>query len=72
MHTFLKSFFFLSLFFGPVLLHAQEPGGDFFREIGKIYVVVAVILALFFGIVAYLFYLDRKLTRLEKQLQEHD
>ena len=39
---------------------------DTFRSNGKIYVVVAVILTIFAGIVLYLVRLDRKLTHLEK------
>jgi CcmD family protein len=38
------------------------------RSSGKIYVVVAVIVAIFIGIVAFLMYLDRKLTKLENQI----
>ncbi|HHS95497.1 MAG TPA: CcmD family protein [Phaeodactylibacter sp.] len=51
------------------ILNAQVPGGDFMRNIGKIYVVVAVILAIFFGIILFLIYLDRKISRLEKQIK---
>lgn len=53
-------------------LLAQSDGGDFMRSIGKIYVVVAVIIAVFIGIVFFLIYLDRKLTKLEDQINEHD
>ena len=49
-------------------LFAQSENPDFFRAIGKIYVVVAVIIAIFLGIVVFLIYLDRKLTKLEKQI----
>lgn len=57
------------------LLHtaaqAQGTGGnDFLRSTGKIYVVVAVIVAVFLGIVAFLIYLDRRLTKLEDQIKE--
>jgi CcmD family protein len=48
---------------------AQAGNGDFMRETGKIYVVVAVILVIFLGIVLYLFRLDRKLTILEHQFK---
>lgn len=47
-------------------------GGDFLRSIGKIYVVVAVIVAVFIGIVVFLIYLDRRLTKLEDQIKEQD
>jgi CcmD family protein len=45
---------------------------DFFSEIGKIYVVVAVISALFLGIAFFLFYLDKKITKLENQIKNHE
>lgn len=45
---------------------------DFMRSMGKMYVVVAVIVAVFIGIVLFLIYLDRKLTKLENQIKDHD
>ncbi len=42
---------------------------DFFRSQGKIYVVVAVIIVLFIGIVAYLISLDRKLSKIENRIK---
>ena len=54
------------------LLHAQSDDPDFMRSVGKIYVVVAVIVAVFIGIVLFLVYLDRKLTKLENQIKDHD
>ena len=41
---------------------------DTMRDNGKIYVVVAVIVAIFIGIILYLIRLDRKMTRLEKDI----
>lgn len=51
---------------------AQQPSStvemaDTFRSNGKIYVVVAVILTIFAGIVLYLVRLDRKVSRLEQE-----
>ena len=43
---------------------------DFMRETGKINVVVGVILLIFIGIVLYLVRLERKLTKLEHQLND--
>jgi len=40
---------------------------DLMRSNGKIYVVVAVILIIFAGIIIYLIRLDRKVSRLEKE-----
>jgi hypothetical protein len=59
-------FFFLIL---QLCLLAQGPDvqmADTMRSNGKIYVVVAVIITIFAGIILYLIRLDRKLTKLEK------
>jgi len=45
---------------------------DFMRSQGKLFVVVAVIAAIFLGITAFLVYLDRRLTKLENQIKEED
>ena len=39
---------------------------DTMKENGKIYVVIAVILTILAGLVLYLFRLDRKISKLEK------
>lgn len=61
------SIFLLSLSF----LFAQQDG-DFMRSMGKMYVVVAVIAAIFTGIVIFLIYLDRKIKKLEDQINHHE
>jgi hypothetical protein len=43
---------------------------DTMRSEGKIYVVVAIILLILAGILAYLLTLDRKISGLEKKLME--
>ena len=43
---------------------------DAMRANGKIYVVVAVLAAVFVGIVVYLVMLDRKIGRIEKGMDE--
>ena len=62
----------ISLLFSITSLMAQDQEPDFLRSIGKIYVVVLVIVAIFIGIVLFLIYLDRRLTKLENQINEHD
>ena len=42
-------------------LSAQGGDQDFMRSTGKIYVVVAVIVAIFIGLVFFMVYLDKKL-----------
>lgn len=64
----------LALTFGMTsALFAQTTGTaaseDFMNSNGKIYVVVAVIVVIVIALFAYLFYLDRKIARMEK---EHD
>ncbi len=55
-------------------LWAQPGGGiemaDKLREDGKIWVVVGVIVLIFIGIITYLIRLDRKISRLEKQVRK--
>ena len=61
----------LSFLFFNVSIWAQKPDvemADTMRDNGKIYVVVAVIVAIFIGIILYLIRLDRKMTRLEKDI----
>lgn len=60
----LVSFIFFHLF-----LYAQPKVemADTFRSNGKIFVVVAVIVTIFAGIILYLIRLDLKLTKLEKK-----
>lgn len=51
------------------ILFAQDGNStsELMRSNGKIYVVVAVLTAIFIGIIIYLVRLDRKLTKLEKE-----
>ena len=61
----------LSLLLFNISIWAQKPDvemADTMRDNGKIYVVVAVIVAIFIGIILYLIRLDRKMTRLEKDI----
>lgn len=44
---------------------------DGMRSEGKIYVVVTIILVVLSGLIAYLFLMDRKLTRIEKMLGQN-
>lgn len=52
----------------PALAQAQSEieMADAMRADGKIYVVVAVLLIIFFGLIVYLINLDRKVSKLEK------
>lgn len=50
---------------------AQGDHQDFMRNIGKIYVVVAVIVSAFIGIVVFLIFIEKKLSKLENQINDH-
>ncbi|RSK47274.1 CcmD family protein [Hymenobacter rigui] len=65
----------LLAFLLPVLHAAAQPANqpemaDTLRQSGKIYVVVAVITVVLAGLLFFLISLDRRLTRLEKEIQE--
>jgi len=54
------------------LLSAESGTIDFLRSTGKIYSVVAVIAVIFIGIALYLFRLDNKITKLEKEIHNEE
>ena len=60
-----------SLFCASSYAQKAEPEmADVMRSEGKIYVVVAILLLVLAGVAAYLFLLDRKITRLEHSSRE--
>jgi len=67
--------FTLALVFTSLMAQAQQqntetgPVNEMFRSNGKIYVVVAVLVIIFIGIILYLIRLDRKISKLEHQQQ---
>lgn len=66
---------YLSLFVLAVLVnipvYAQDKSGfdEAMRGNGKIYVVVAICLTILIGLFLYVFVIDRKLSRMEKDLK---
>jgi hypothetical protein len=53
----------------PAMLKAQPVEmADTMRSEGKIYVVVAILLLILAGLIAYLVTLDRKISKIEKKL----
>jgi CcmD family protein len=72
-----KTKYFLSflLILFSAILSAQPAGervemADLFYKEGKIYLVIAIVAIVFLGMAIYLFWLDRKLSRLEKKMNE--
>jgi CcmD family protein len=59
----------LLLIINPALFAQDAQMADTMRSEGKIYVVVAIILVIFLGLIAYLAYTDRKISKLEKRLK---
>ena len=62
---------FLIMVISVSLLHAQDEVemADTMRSNGKIYVVVAILVTILFGLIVYLVMLDRKISKVEKQLE---
>ncbi|MBX2895017.1 MAG: CcmD family protein [Cyclobacteriaceae bacterium] len=64
-----KFFKLLCLLILPASAWAQPiEMADTMRSEGKIYVVVAILLLIFVGLITYLILLDRKITKIEKKL----
>lgn len=63
----LSALFFCSILFAQDVVKQPETMADTMRSNGKIYVVVAVILTILFGLIAYLIRLDRTISRIEKE-----
>jgi hypothetical protein len=63
-----KIFALITAFCLVTLAKAQEPVemADTMRSNGKIYVVVTICMIILAGLFAYLFALDRKISRIEK------
>lgn len=59
---------FVSVWCLSVQAQQQVEMADAMRSEGKIYVVVAIMLVIFAGLIAYLFRLDRKIQSIERQL----
>ncbi|WP_165456375.1 CcmD family protein [Pedobacter kyonggii] len=67
-----KIFFFLILMMATMQLFAQDNGvemADSLRSNGKIYVVVICIVIILVGLLAYLFSIDKRLKKIEKENQ---
>lgn len=66
----IASIILASLLFTVNAAHGQDAEmADGMRSSGKIYVVIGIILIVLIGLITYLFMTDKKLTRIEKQLQ---
>ena len=59
------------LLLGCLAAFAQQPApvemADELRASGKIYVVIAIIVVIFIGLAFYLFSIDRRLKKIEKE-----
>ncbi|WP_199562722.1 CcmD family protein [Pedobacter chinensis] len=68
-----KIFFSLILMLATMQLFAQDNGvemADALRSNGKIYLVVVCIVIILIGLLAYLFSIDKRLKKIEKE-NEH-
>jgi CcmD family protein len=66
-----KIFIFLCVVLFNITAFAQQPSNvemaDSLRGSGKIYVVIGVICIIFIGLAIYLFSIDRRLKKIEKE-----
>jgi len=62
-----SSLLLLCLAFSAIAQNTAEPTVDLMRSNGKIYVVMAVVLVIMIGFFTYLYTVDKKITKLEKQ-----
>ncbi len=66
-----RSIILILLLLNFVTVFAQDPQSvemaDTMRSSGKIYVVIATIVIIFIGLAIYLFAIDRRLKKIEKE-----
>jgi hypothetical protein len=70
----LKKIYILLFLFTAIVANAQQPQvemADTFRQEGKIYVVITVLSIVFACIIGVLLFIERKLSRLEKEIKEN-
>jgi CcmD family protein len=56
------------IFSAGLIVLSPNPVNDFMRSIGKIWVVVASLLIIFVGIVVFLYFVERRISKLENEL----
>ena len=56
------------LMLNPLLFAQDAEMADVMRSEGKIYVVVAIILVIFLGLIGFLIFTERKVSNLEKRI----
>ena len=67
MKKFICGLFALLLLSAPTLAQSQVALADGLRAEGKIYVVVLVMLVIFLAVAVFLFTIDRRIKKLEKE-----
>ena len=50
----------------------DEQAGNFLRESGKLYVVITVLVTIFAGIIIFLIFQERKISKLERKIKDND
>lgn len=70
-------FFLFTVLFFVLVARAQDGTaksaiGETMRSNGRIYVVIAVILTILAGLILYIARLDKKMSRMEKELQSQE
>ena len=70
----MKKIFALAAIMLGLNAFAQDPNNvemaDVMRSNGKIYVVIAILVVIFVGMIIYLVNIDRKVSKLEKEIKK--
>ncbi len=61
---------FFTILFAMLAWPQVLMAADYMRQIGKIRVVVGVIGVVFFGLIAFLIYLERRINKIEKTIND--
>jgi len=67
----LLSILALTIIYVNALAQDKPEMADTMRSNGKIYVVVGVILIVLFGLIGYLFAIERKVKKLEQKIEDN-
>lgn len=67
----LKRFFLSALSFGFIsrLAAQSTSAGDLLQKSNKLYAVIAILCVIFTGIILFLWNIDRKVSKLEKEIK---
>ena len=69
-HLLSFTFYLLASISAAAQNSVDEKAADFLRESNNLYVVITILVTIFAGIIIFLIFQERKLSKLEKQLKD--